>query len=177
MHGLLVALLLHLGSVQQVASSISGVVIDLEGKVVPEASVRLTVAGRPVAEARTGPDGRFEMGSDATGEIVMTAYAPGFASTSMTVQSQESGPVRLMLRPIAFFEFVQVTSSRGNVAQEDPNLTMTVFPMPPLRTRPALTVDDTLRIVPGFTLNRRTSSRVSNPGSQSMTLRVLGGAW
>src|SRR5712692_8133995 len=39
---------------------------------------------------------------------------------------------------------------------------------------PAL--DDTLRQVPGFTLFRRTGSRVANPTSQGVSLRGLGGS-
>src|SRR5262249_14177707 len=45
-----------------------------------------------------------------------------------------------------------------------------------LQTRATPTLDDMLKMVPGFALNRRSSSRVANPGSQSMTLRGLGGS-
>ena len=38
-----------------------------------------------------------------------------------------------------------------------------------------MTLDDALKVVPGFTLFRRTSSRVSNPTAQGITLRGLGG--
>ena len=38
-----------------------------------------------------------------------------------------------------------------------------------------MTLDDALKAVPGFTLFRRTSSRVSNPTAQGITLRGLGG--
>ncbi len=39
----------------------------------------------------------------------------------------------------------------------------------------SVTLDDALKAVPGFTLFRRTSSRVSNPTAQGITLRGLGG--
>ena len=42
-----------------------------------------------------------------------------------------------------------------------------------LDTSPASTVDDTLRAVPGFSLFRRSSSRVANPTTQGVTLRGL----
>ena len=62
------------------------------------------------------------------------------------------------------------------MAQADPNVTMTVFWSPALQTRAAATIDDMLKMVPGFALNRRSSSRVSNPGAQALTLRGLGGS-
>ena len=42
-----------------------------------------------------------------------------------------------------------------------------------LRLSPAFTLDDTLRSVPGFSLFRRSSSRVANPTTQGATLRGL----
>src|SRR5690349_23307197 len=43
-----------------------------------------------------------------------------------------------------------------------------------IQSNPALTLDDLLRQVPGFTLFRRASSRVSNPTTQGVSLRGLG---
>jgi outer membrane receptor protein involved in Fe transport len=40
-------------------------------------------------------------------------------------------------------------------------------------TSPAVTIDDALRAVPGFSLFRRASSRVANPTTQGVTLRGL----
>jgi outer membrane receptor protein involved in Fe transport len=42
-----------------------------------------------------------------------------------------------------------------------------------LETSPAATLDDALRSVPGFSLFRRSSSRVANPTTQGVTLRGL----
>ena len=52
---------------------------------------------------------------------------------------------------------------------------MVVFPSSELLSSAAMTLDDALKLVPGFTLFRRTSSRVSNPTAQGITLRGLGG--
>ena len=43
-----------------------------------------------------------------------------------------------------------------------------------LNANPALTMDDLLRQVPGFSLYRRASSRISNPTTQGVSLRGLG---
>ena len=81
----------------------------------------------------------------------------------------------MTLQPAPFFEAVNVTSSRTDVPRADPRSTVTVLSSSELLTSAALTLDDALKMVPGFTLFRRTSSRVSNPTAQGVTLRGLGG--
>ena len=83
--------------------------------------------------------------------------------------------LQVTLQPAPFFEAVNVTSSRTDVPRADPSVTVTVLPAVELLTSAALTLDDALKMVPGFTLFRRTSSRVSNPTAQGVTLRGLGG--
>jgi outer membrane receptor protein involved in Fe transport len=50
---------------------------------------------------------------------------------------------------------------------------ITVLGSEELSSAPAVTLDDTLRSVPGFSLFRRSSSRVANPTTQGVTLRGL----
>ena len=50
---------------------------------------------------------------------------------------------------------------------------VTVLGRRELESTPAATVDDALRAVPGFSLFRRSSSRVANPTTQGVTLRGL----
>ena len=50
---------------------------------------------------------------------------------------------------------------------------VTVLGQEQLASSPAVTLDDTLRSVPGFSLFRRSSSRVANPTTQGVTLRGL----
>ena len=83
--------------------------------------------------------------------------------------------LRISLAPAPFFEAVNVTSSRTDLPRADPTVTVTVIPASALQTSAAVSLDDALKMVPGFTLFRRTSSRVSNPTSQGIALRGLGG--
>jgi outer membrane receptor protein involved in Fe transport len=175
---LLVVLALNLFNVttfSQAPRPISLVVADPQGKAVPNATVRLELSGRSVWEGRTGLDGTLELNTDVV-DVVLTVTAPGFAPASVALESHEGRRLEVTLKPAAFFEEIQVTSSRTQMAQADPNVTMTVFSSPALQTRAAATIDDMLKMVPGFALNRRSSSRVSNPGAQSLTLRGLGGS-
>jgi outer membrane receptor protein involved in Fe transport len=96
----------------------------------------------------------------------------GFAPATADVSD---GELRIALEPAPFFEAVNVTSSRTDVPRADPTVTVTVIPASELLSAAAVSIDDTLKMVPGFTLFRRTSSRVSNPTAQGVSLRGLGG--
>ena len=148
--------------------------IDPSGAPVPDATALLEVAGTGVGELRTTSDGRFAFTTDAPGTIQIRVTAIGFAQALETV-SADREPLRITLQPAPFFEAINVTSSRTDVPRADPTVTMTVMSGAQLSTSAAATLDDALKAVPGFTLFRRTSSRVSNPTAQGITLRGLGG--
>ena len=56
MHTFALALLLALG---QGGGALTGTVVDPSGAPVPDATVRLELAGAPAGELRTGNDGQF----------------------------------------------------------------------------------------------------------------------
>ena len=140
----------------------------------PNASVRLEASGATVAEYRTANDGRFQFTVDAPGIVRIVVSAPGFAqATEPAPAAGES--LQITLQPSPFFEAVNVTSSRGDAPRADPTVTMTVISSSELLTSAAVTLDDALKMVPGFTLFRRTSSRTANPTAQGVALRGIGG--
>jgi outer membrane receptor protein involved in Fe transport len=67
-------------------------------------------------------------------------------------------------------ETVTVVSSAPSIATP---VAVTVLGRDELALTPSLTLDDALRSVPGFSLFRRSSSRVANPTTQGVTLRGL----
>lgn len=157
-------------------TSLTGTVLDSSGAPVPDAAVRLDAGGSAIAESRTAVNGQFQIerpaGSPANLRLVVTAA--GFALATETVPPDR---IRfdVTLQPAAFFEAVNVTSSRTDVPRADPTVTMTVIPSSELLTSAAVTLDDALKMVPGFTLFRRTSSRTANPTAQGVALRGIGG--
>ena len=171
---LLLALLLNGAALIQLPGLITGAVVDPSGAAVPNATVRLEMSGRTVDEFRTNTDGRFQLKAEASGSLRVVVTAAGFAEFIAPV-SLDSRYLQVTLQPAPFFEAVNVTSSRTDLPRADPAVTMTVLPAVELLTSAALTLDDALKMVPGFTLFRRTSSRVSNPTAQGVTLRGLGG--
>jgi iron complex outermembrane receptor protein len=67
-----------------------------------------------------------------------------------------------------------VTASRQILMPEEVPMGLTVLDAAAIADSPALTVDDFLRQVPGFSLFRRTSSLTANPTAQGFTLRGIG---
>ena len=170
----LLLIVLSLAAASQQAAPITGTVLDPSGAPVPNASVRLDASGATVAEYRTGNDGRFAFSIDAQGNLRIVVSAPGFAQVTQPAPTGGES-VQITLQPAPFFEAVNVTSSRGDAPRADPTVTMTVVSSTELLTSAAVTLDDALKMVPGFTLFRRTSSRTANPTAQGVALRGIGG--
>jgi outer membrane receptor protein involved in Fe transport len=169
----LLFLFLSLTAASQAVAPIVGTILDPSGAPVPNASVRLEASGATVAEYRTGNDGRFAFSIDAQKSLRIVVSAPGFAQATQSATTGES--LQITLQPAPFFEAVNVTSTRGDAPRADPTVTMTVVSSAELLTSAAVTLDDALKMVPGFTLFRRTSSRTANPTAQGVALRGIGG--
>ena len=173
-------LALSLAGGLQPAPPVAGVVLDATGAAIAGATVRLEVAGTPVNEMQTATDGRFSFRrdvSDAAAPVRVVVSAAGFASATVDIGPADTSAaeLRITLDPAPFFEAVNVTSTRTGVPRADPTVTVTVLSAAELLSSAPLSIDDALKAVPGFTLFRRTSSRVSNPTSQGVSLRGLGG--
>ena len=174
-------LALSLAAGLQSAPPVAAVVLDGTGAAIAGATVRLDVAGTPVNEMQTASDGSFsfrrDTAGDASGPVRVVVSAAGFASATVDVGPGESSSaeLRITLEPAPFFEAVNVTSTRTGVPRADPTVTVNVISAAELLTSAPLSIDDALKAVPGFTLFRRTSSRVSNPTSQGVSMRGLGG--
>lgn len=149
-------------------AQVAGVVVDASGAPVAGASV---TAGTGMAT--TGDDGTFSLtGASTGGELRVTAA--GFAPAVMTVAG-DAPELRVVLQPAPLVDTVVVTASRGAARLSTPEAT-TVLTSAELLTSAAGTLDDALRNTPGFSLFRRSSSRVSNPTTQGVTLRGVSGS-
>jgi outer membrane receptor protein involved in Fe transport len=152
----------------------SGRVIDQSGASVPNADVRIEIAGNTVAQTQTDANGGFEVAVTADAARTVVIAVPGFA-LSTTAAPAGVRTVEVTLEPAPLFEAVNVTSSRTDVARVDPTSTVTVISSNDLLTSAPMTIDDALKAIPGFTLFRRTSSRNANPTAQGVALRGVGG--
>lgn len=71
-------------------------------------------------------------------------------------------------------ETITVTATRTETRIGDTPASVVVLSREAIAVSPSATIDDTLRQVPGFTLFRRSSSRVANPTTQGVTMRGIG---
>lgn len=164
----LLAVLLQAGDPTR---SVHGLVVDASGSALPGARVVAADDGRIVAQDTTAADGLFQLDAPARA-LVIRVSAPGFADVEREIGSAEGVPLRIELQPRAITETVTVSSNPEDLRVGTP-ASATILGGEVLATAPAWTLDDQLRSVPGFSLFRRSSSRVANPTTQGVTLRGL----
>jgi outer membrane receptor protein involved in Fe transport len=152
--------------------SVTGVVQDQTGAVVPGASVIARTADGE-RQAVTGTDGRFTVDTPATGDVTLVVLAPGFAQKEQKVSAGASN-LTVVLEAAGLREDVTVTAARTAQRLSDVSASVSVLRTDDIRQSPAVAVDDVLRQVSTFSLFTRASSIVSNPTSQGVSLRGIG---
>jgi outer membrane cobalamin receptor len=155
------------------AAPVSGVVRDVGGGVVPGATVVVRDGDGIERQVFTGPDGAFTVEVDAAGEMTIIVRAAGFAELTRRISVDERlRSIDLVLEPAGVIEALTVTASRG-VIEASPMAATSVLSSDELMSSPGAMLDDQMKIVPGFSLFRRSSSRVANPTTQGLTMRGL----
>jgi outer membrane receptor protein involved in Fe transport len=108
------------------------------------------------------------------GEICELAVrAQGFAEKLVTI-SPANRQIVAVLSPRSVAETVVVTASRSPLESNDLPVLRTTKSRAEITFAPAVTVDDKLRQVTGFSLYRRSGSQTANPTTQGVSLRGLG---
>jgi len=154
--------------------TISGVVQDATGAAIQGAQVTFSTSGSSQTTT-TNAEGRFSfsVSSGVSGKLQVSAN--GFASAEKTwTASREDVTLTFLLRGVAQGERVVVSATRSEMKlSEVPGSAVELSPQD-ISANAGLTLDDVLRQVPGFSLFRRSSSRVANPTTQGVSLRGLG---
>ncbi len=155
------------------AFQVEGIVTDQTGAAVPGAEV-LFKSGTFTLTKLASAEGRFSFAVPvSTGVLVVRAA--GFAPLERNWSSQKSGsPLQLVLVPAVHAERVSVTATRTATRLSDTPASVVLVTSEDLAATSALTFDDVLRQVPGFSLFRRSGSRSANPTTQGVSLRGLG---
>jgi outer membrane receptor protein involved in Fe transport len=118
----------------------------------------------------TGPDGRFTLPTPSD-QGTLLVRAGGFAEFTEPLSSAE---VEIVLKPAGLFESVTVTPTRTEQRLGDVAASVRVVDRETIRQSPATVADDVLRLVPTFSLFRRTSSLSAHPTAQGVSLRGIG---
>ncbi|HTL45228.1 MAG TPA: TonB-dependent receptor [Vicinamibacterales bacterium] len=148
---------------------VHGVIVDATGAAVTGADVRASASGAS-AHAVSAADGSWALSIDGLPPVEITVSLAGFQDVTRTVTNPDA-EVRIQLVPQGITERVTVT---GDAEQRlVVRSSATIVDRQTLADAPALALDEQLRVVPGFSLFRRTSSLVANPTAQGVTLRGM----
>src|SRR5262245_19261814 len=98
----------------------------------------------------------------------------GFASSELQLDARSPASLRIVLQPPALTAQVTVSATRTETRLSDSAASVVLLNAADLHSTAAVTLDDALREVPGFSLFRRSGSRTANPTSQGVSLRGLG---
>jgi outer membrane receptor protein involved in Fe transport len=150
-----------------VSGPLAGLVSTAAGGPIRGARVAVHEAGRDEV-ATTDTDGAFSL-ADIGLPASVDVTAPGFAPLHRVVVAS---PVTFVLDPAGVTESVVVSADRAP-AWRDGTSGATVLGADDLRLLPAVTLDESLRAVSGFSLFRRSSAAYANPTTDGVTMRGL----
>lgn len=149
---------------------------DQSGAIVSGAEVRLTDGSAQIAKSMTDSNGRFQIEGVTSVDSRLIVRAPGFAPFERKlIDAQSNSPeIEIVLAPAPLSEQVTVTATRTETRLGDTAASIATLNRTDVAMTAAITLDDTLRQVPGFSLFRRSGSRTANPTSQGVSLRGVG---
>ena len=163
---LIVALLL-LRAAHAQSAPLSGVVRDATGKPVVGAAV---TAKNPqgTASATTNDKGEFHIdGIVPPAEVTVTTPLVSARAT------WQGGPLAIAIGSVRE-DTVTVTARGAAIPVDETAADVVPLPETQIASSGAVMADDILRQVPGFSLFRRSGSRVANPTTQGVSLRGMG---
>ena len=162
-------------SVPNGGNRVEGTVRDSSGASLANAQVELR-SGSFSATKPVTPSGNFTFENVPGNSGTITVTANGFQKLeqSWSLSEEKLLHLEITLVPLSLGQQIVVTSNRTPTLLSDVPVSNIELTRDDLQATPALTLDDQLRQVPGFSLFRRFSSRVANPTTQGVSLRGLG---
>ena len=161
-------------AIAQESRAIRGTVRDQTGYVIPGAHIILQGIRYDHA-VNSGTDGTFRVEGAPGQKLNVTVEAAGFSRYKAEL-SERVDELAVVLLPATVAQVVNITANRIRTSQEDTPESIEVLSRREMDAIASLPVDQSLRLVPGFTLFRRSDSRTANPTSQGDSLRGVGGS-
>ena len=158
-----------LAAVLHAAVPLSGTIRSADGKPIAGATV-IVYQGREIQTATTSPTGEYTF-RDVALPTTVEVSAPGFAPDMRQV---EKSPADFTLTPASVRESIIVTAKADSTpVWRDGTTGQTRLSQEDLERQPAVTPDESLRVISGFSLFRRSTARASNPTTHGVTMRGL----
>ena len=168
------ALVVASGALAAEAPACNGRVVDEAHRPVAHARIHVIYADGTIESERSDEAGEFRLNLAGPLPARLQVLVAGFALAEVELPDASSEPITVELRPSRLADSVTVTASRTEIPASRSTQSVFLLPREDQETTPALSLDDYLRRVPGFTLFRRSSSFVANPTSQGVSLRGVG---
>ncbi|HVB55113.1 MAG TPA: TonB-dependent receptor [Candidatus Acidoferrales bacterium] len=160
---------------QAQGTRVEGIVRDTSGGAVPSAQVELHAKSySESASADATGAFVFEHVPETSGTILVVANGFEKASRDWTADSSAHSYMEITLQPSTVNQRVLVTAARTPTTLGESPISNIQLSAEDIQNTPALALDDVLRQVPGFSLFRRSSSRIANPTTMGVSLRGLG---
>ncbi len=177
--GYCVLVLLFVGPLHIRSQSSSGLTVkvtDTTGAPIPGSVVSLTDSAKHTLRQTTNSDGVVFFQEIPTAPIVLAVAATGFANSehNLSAIDLERSVISIVLLPASISEQVVVSAARTETRVSETAASVAVLTSSDLASSGALKLDDVLRQVVGFSLFRRSSSRVANPTTQGVSMRGVG---
>lgn len=155
---------------------VKGTVRDSAHAVVAGATVLLN-CGSYQANSTTDASGHFLFSGvpGTSGNIEIRQSGFRTMQQAWSTEDKSNVSLEITLQPASAREEVTVSAARTEVRLAETPGSTVLLSGTDVTATPALRVDDVLRQVPGFSLYRRSDSRVANASNQGVSLRGLGG--
>lgn len=154
--------------------TLTGAVRDSSGAAIAGAEVTVRTA-HLIQLTKTGSDGRFSFAPVTDSSGTLTVAASGFSRFEETWSAETSAvEINVTVQPASVSERIVVSATRTEMKLSEVPGGAVQLSAEDIAANPAQNTDDILRQVPGFSLFRRSSSRVANPTSQGVSLRGVG---
>lgn len=125
-------------------------------------------------QSPTGNQGAFVLSGITASSGVISVHATGFEPQQRSWNDSARGPFTFTLSVQSLSQQVTVTANRVATPVGQTAGTAAVLSSTQIAETPALSLDGVLRQIPGFSLYRRSDSRVANPTTQGVSLRGVG---
>jgi outer membrane receptor protein involved in Fe transport len=161
----------------QNSGQVAGTVLTQDDRAVADARITIVqLQGHIERRVHSDADGRFSFSDVPPGDYDLRVELEGFNRFAQTIQVTSGGTASLnvSLNLATLTETMTVTATLAEQRLGDIPTTISVLTRDEIERSAALTVDDVLKRVPSFSLFRRTSSLVSQPTTQGVSLRGIG---
>jgi outer membrane receptor protein involved in Fe transport len=151
-------------------------VVDVDRRPIEDVAAEIVDSNQQILQrSRSNREGKVPLKIPNAESFKLRLSHPDFQEVEQEFRQPVRGETAvIILHPRPIRETVTVTATRTPQPLENVPARVLVVSRADLRQSPAVTLDDTLRQIPSFSLFRRTSSLVAHPTTQGVSLRGIG---